>query len=145
MLTWLIPLVRMPPFIPPGEAARDGHPVDRFPIHSWKAQGAFCGDSFEEGSMQLRSSSAVLATVLVALGVSAPTASAAREPLNAYRVAPTQENKQRLVKAGYDMVEADHGSYLEIYSTARQATALGKDGLAPKLQGKANTVASQAA
>ena len=95
--------------------------------------------------MQLRSGSAVLATALVALGVSAPAASAAREPLNAYRVAPTQENKQRLVKAGYDMIEADHGSYLEIYSTARQATALGKDGLAPKLQGKANTVTSQAA
>ena len=89
--------------------------------------------------MQLRTGSAVLATALVALGVSAPAASAAREPLNAYRVAPTQENKQRLAKAGYDMVEADHGGYLEIYGTAKQAAALSKEGLAPTLQGKADT------
>src|ERR1700712_239308 len=95
--------------------------------------------------MQLRTRSAVVAAALIALGVAPPAASASREPLNAYRVAPTQENKQRLVKAGYDMIEADHGSYLEIYSTARQAAALGKDGLAPTLQGKANTVTSQAA
>ena len=74
--------------------------------------------------MQLRTGSAALAAALVALGVSAPVASAAREPLNAYRVAPTQENKQRLAKAGYDMVEADHGEYLEIYGTAKQAAAL---------------------
>src|SRR5689334_16029214 len=95
--------------------------------------------------MQLRTGGAVLATALVALGVSAPAASAAREPLNAYRVAPTQENKQRLAKAGYDMVEADHGRYLEIYGTAKQAAALTKQGLAPALQGKANTVTSQSA
>ncbi|WP_053226210.1 M14 family zinc carboxypeptidase [Solirubrobacter soli] len=95
--------------------------------------------------MQLRTGGAVLATALAALGVSAPMASAAREPLNAYRVAPTQENKQRLAKAGYDMVEADHGSYLEIYGTAKQAAALTKQGLAPALQGKANTVTSQSA
>ena len=95
--------------------------------------------------MQLRTGSAVLATALVALGVWAPMASAAREPLNAYRVAPTQENKQRLAKAGYDMLEADHGEYLEVYGTARQAAALSKEGLAPKLQGKANTVTSQSA
>ena len=96
--------------------------------------------------MQLRTGSAVLATALVALGVSAPVASAAREPLNAYRVAPTQENKQRLAKAGYDMVEADHhGKYLEIYGTAKQAKSLETAGLAPKLVGQANVAPSQAA
>ena len=88
--------------------------------------------------MQLRTRSAAVAAALIALGVSAPAASASREPLNAYRVAPTQENKQRLVKAGYDMTEADHGSYLEVYGTAKQAAALRRDGLAPKLQGAAN-------
>src|SRR5215207_5136728 len=96
--------------------------------------------------MQLRTGSAVLATALVALGVSAPVASAAREPLNAYRVAPTQENKQRLAEAGYDMVEADHhGKYLEIYGTAKQAKSLETAGLAPKLVGQANVAPSQAA
>src|SRR4051812_27532706 len=95
--------------------------------------------------MQMRTHRAAVAAALIALGISAPAASASREPLNAYRVAPTQENKQRLVKAGYDMVEADHGSYLEIYSTARQAASLQREGLAPALQGKANTVTSQAA
>src|ERR1700712_264989 len=95
--------------------------------------------------MQLRTRSAVVAAALIALGVSAPAASASREPLNAYRVAPTQENKQRLLKAGYDMIEADHGSYLEVYSTAKQAVALTRDGLAPRLQGKANVAGSQAA
>ena len=80
--------------------------------------------------MQLRTGSAVLATALVALGVSAPMASAAREPLNAYLVAPTQDNKQRLAKAGYDMLEADHGEYLEVYGTAKQAAELKKEGLA---------------
>ena len=95
--------------------------------------------------MQLRTGSAVLATALVALGVSAPMASAAREPLNAYRVAPTQENKQRLAKAGYDMLEADHGEYLEVYGTDKQAAELKKEGLEPTLQGKANTVTTQSA
>jgi murein tripeptide amidase MpaA len=96
--------------------------------------------------MQLRTGSAVVATALVALGVSAPIASAAREPLNAYRVAPTQENKQRLAKAGYDMVEADHhGEYLEVYGTAKQAKSLAAAGLAPKLVGEANVAGSQAA
>src|SRR4051794_24505307 len=110
-----------------------------------ESSGGFLRRFIEEGSMQLRTGRAILATALVALGVAAPAASAAREPLNAYRVAPTQENKQRLVKAGYDMIEADHGSYLEIYSTARQAAALSKQGLATALQGKLNTVTSQAA
>ena len=45
--------------------------------------------------MQLRTGSAVLATALFALAAAAPAAMAAREPLNAYRVAPTAENKQQ--------------------------------------------------
>ena len=71
--------------------------------------------------MQLRLGSAVFATALFALAAAAPAAMAAREPLNAYRVAPTAENKQKLALAGYDMVEADHGGYLEVYGTAKQA------------------------
>ena len=72
--------------------------------------------------MKLRSGSAVFATALIALTAAAPAAKAAREPLNAYRVAPTAENKQKLALAGYDMTEADHGSYLEVYGTAKQAS-----------------------
>ena len=62
---------------------------------------------------------------------------AAREPLNAYRVAPTAENKQKLALAGFDMTEADHGSYLEIYGTAKQAAGAEQTrGSRPKLVGK---------
>src|SRR5215213_6165454 len=63
----------------------------------------------------------VAVATLVALAVSAPAAMAAREPLNAYRVAPTAANKSELALAGFDMTEADHhGKYLEIYGTASQ-------------------------
>ncbi len=94
--------------------------------------------------MQLRLGGAVLATALFALSA-APAAMAAREPLNAYRVADTAANKSKLALEGYDMVEADRGSYLEIYGTAKQAASLTQDGLAPKLIGKANQVTSQSA
>src|SRR5688572_1342533 len=94
--------------------------------------------------MQLRLGGAVLATALFALSA-APAAMAAREPLNAYRVADTAANKSKLALEGYDMVEADRGSYLEIYGTAKQAASLTQDGLAPKLIGKANRVTSQSA
>ena len=80
--------------------------------------------------MQLRLGGAVLATALFALSA-APAAMAAREPLNAYRVADTAANKSSSRSAGYDMVEADRGSYLEIYGTAKQAPSLTQDGLAP--------------
>ena len=94
--------------------------------------------------MKLRSCSAVFATALLALTAAAPAAKAAREPLNAYRVAPTAENKQKLALAGYDMTEADHGSYLEVYGTTKQASGLTAQGLAPKLVGKGNQATSQA-
>src|SRR3954471_3289322 len=87
----------------------------------------------QEGYMHLRLTGAVFATVLCALGTAAPAALAAREPLNVYRVAPTAENKRKLAAAGYDMVEADHGSYLEVYGTAKQAADLRADGLAPSV------------
>ena len=95
--------------------------------------------------MQLRSRSAVVATALFALAATAPAAMADRQPLNAYRLAPTAENKQKLVAAGYDMTEGDHGSYLEIYGTAKQADALAAAGLAPKVVGTERRAASQAA
>ena len=94
--------------------------------------------------MQLRASGAVFAAALLTLAAAAPAANAARDPLNAYRVAATPQNKERLASAGYDMVEGDHGSYLEVYGTAKQASALKRDGVAPQLVGKAN-VAAQAA
>ena len=72
--------------------------------------------------MQLRLGGAVLATALFALSA-APAAMAAREPLNAYRVADTAANKSKLALEGFDMVEADRGSYLEIFGTAKQAAA----------------------
>ncbi len=78
--------------------------------------------------MQLRTCGAVLATALLALAAAAPAAMAAREPLNAYRVAPTAENKAKLVAAGFDMIEADHGTYLEVYGTAKQAAGLQEPG-----------------
>ena len=95
--------------------------------------------------MQLRTCGAVLATALLALAAAAPAAMAAREPLNAYRVAPTAENKTKLVAAGFDMIEADHGTYLEVYGTAKQAAGLQKQGLAPRLVGKARANAAQSA
>ena len=95
--------------------------------------------------MKLRTGGAVFATALIALTAAAPAAKAAREPLNAYRVAPTAENKQKLALAGYDMTEADHGSYLEVYGTAKQAAGPDGTGSRATLVGKANQVASQAA
>ena len=67
-----------------------------------------------------------LATLFV-LAVTAPAANAAREPLNAYRVAPTADNKSALALRGFDMTEADHGGYLEIYGTAGQIADLRRD------------------
>jgi murein tripeptide amidase MpaA len=88
---------------------------------------------------------AVVATALFALAATAPAAQAAREPLNAYRLAPTAENKQALAKAGFDLLEGDHGTYLEIYGTAKQADALEADGLAPRVVGAERRATSQAA
>ena len=84
--------------------------------------------------MKLRSGSAVLATALVALAAAAPAAKAAREPLNAYRVAPTREQAE--ARSGrLRHAEADHGCYLEVYGTTKQASGLTAQGLAPKILG----------
>ena len=85
-----------------------------------------------------------LATLFV-LAVSAPAANAARDPLNAYRVAPTADNKAALALEGYDMTEADHGRYLEIYGTAGQIADLRKDGISTRLVGKQARTAAAAA
>ena len=79
-----------------------------------------------------RRTGVAVATTLVALAVSAPAAMAAREPLNAYRVAPTAANKSELALAGFDMTEAARGRYLEIYATRSQARALRRQGIAAR-------------
>ena len=94
--------------------------------------------------MHLRAGAAV-ATALFALAACAPAAMAAREPLNAYRLAPTAENKQKLALEGFDMVEADRGSYLEIYGTAKQADQLESQGLAPRVVGQERRAGVQSA
>ena len=89
-----------------------------------------------------RRTSVALATLSV-LAFAAPAAMAAREPLNAYRVAPTADNKSSLALAGFDMTEADHGSYLEVYGTARQIAELRRDeGIKAKLVGRGRSVKS---
>ena len=67
--------------------------------------------------------------IAAALAVSAP-AQAARDPLNAFRVKATPENKQRLATEGFDLTEGDHGKYIEIYATGKQARGLRADGVA---------------
>jgi murein tripeptide amidase MpaA len=85
----------------------------------------------------------VALATLVALAVSAPAANAAREPLNAYRVAPTAEHKSKLALAGFDMTEADRGSYLEIYGTAKQIADLRRDeGIRARLVGRERAAAA---
>jgi len=69
---------------------------------------------------------------------------AAREALNAYRVAPSVENKQELARAGFDLVEGDKGRYLEIFATATQAAQLKADGIAARLVGKKRVTARSA-
>ena len=44
------------------------------------------------------------------LAVGAAPAAAAREALNAYRVAPTIENKRELARAGFDLIEGGQGA-----------------------------------
>ena len=87
-----------------------------------------------------RRTGVALATLAV-LAVSAPAAYAAREPLNAYRVAPTAENKASLALAGFDMTEADHGSYLEVYGTASRLAELRREeGIKAKRVGRQRTL-----
>jgi hypothetical protein len=80
------------------------------------------------------------------LAFAAPAAMAARAPLNAYRVAPTAENKSTLALAGFDMTEADHGSYLEIYGTAGQIADLRRaEGIKARLVGRSRRLKGAAA
>ena len=76
-----------------------------------------------------RRSCGVAVAALAALALAAPAAHAAKSPLNAYRVAPTAENKQRLSLEGFDLTEGDRGRYIEIYATKGQAKALRADGV----------------
>ena len=93
-----------------------------------------------------RRTGVAVATALAALAVLAPAAQAARQPLNAYRVAPTADNKSALALAGYDMTEADHGRYLEIYGTAGQVASLKREqGISARRIGKARAAAAQSA
>jgi murein tripeptide amidase MpaA len=81
--------------------------------------------------------SVTLALVAAGFATTAtPAAAAAGDALNAYRVAPTVENKRELAQAGFDLIEGDKGSYLEIYATDQQVRELRADGIAPKLLGE---------
>ena len=82
-----------------------------------------------------RRTGVALATLSV-FAFAAPAASAAAgDALNAYRVAPTVENKRELAQAGYDMIEGDKGRYLEIYATDAQVRELRADGISAQLRG----------
>ena len=59
----------------------------------------------------------VTLAVAAAFAVAAPTALA--DGLNSYRVGKSAENKQGLTAAGFDMHEADRGSYFEIIRDGR--------------------------
>jgi hypothetical protein len=66
--------------------------------------------------------------VIASLAVSAP-AQAAKDPLNAFRVKPTVENKRELAARGFDLTEGDHGRYIEIYANGKQARSLRSGGV----------------
>ena len=76
---------------------------------------------------------------LAALAVArACDATAAGQPLNAYRVKADPETLEALAQAGYDVARGppDNGK-VEIYATAGQARSLRRDGLAAKAVGGA--------
>jgi murein tripeptide amidase MpaA len=83
-----------------------------------------------------RRATSVLLAACATFAVAAP-AQASRDPLNAYRVKPTAQNKAVLAQQGYDLTEGDHGTYLEIFATRRQRRALAREGI------KARRVTSQ--
>jgi len=65
----------------------------------------------------------VTLAAMAALAVAAP-AMASNDAVNAYRVKPTAEDKQRLAAAGFDLAEGDRGKYIEVYATrARRASS----------------------
>jgi murein tripeptide amidase MpaA len=75
---------------------------------------------------------------LAALAAAAPAASAAGQPLNAYRVKADPETLEALAQAGYDVGEGRRiNGKVEIYATAGQARSLRRDGVATKVVGAA--------
>jgi murein tripeptide amidase MpaA len=82
--------------------------------------------------MSRRSLSAAVAA-LASLALAAPAAADSRDPINAYQVAATPQNQEKLALAGFDMVEARRGSKFEIYGTASQMRKLQADGIKPRL------------
>ena len=67
--------------------------------------------------------SVALAAVAARARALAAPAQAAKDPLNAFRVKPTAENKRQLAAAGFDLTEGDRGKYIEIFATSKQARA----------------------
>ena len=65
--------------------------------------------------------------------------------LNTYRVAPTADNKRELAQGGFDLIEGDKGSYLEIFATDAQVKELRADGIRPRLQGEKREAAAAVA
>src|SRR5918997_3616973 len=86
--------------------------------------------------MRRRVASLALAALAVAGAAAPPAVAASGDALNTYRVAPTAENKRDLALAGFDLVEGDKGSHLEIYATDRQVRELRADGITARLQGE---------
>ena len=86
--------------------------------------------------MRRRLASVTLAVAAGFAVAATPAVAAAGDALNTYRVSPTVENKRELAQAGFDLIEGDKGSYLEIYATDAQVRELRADGITPRLQGE---------
>ena len=71
----------------------------------------------------------VAVVVAMAVLTAAAPAQAAKDPLNAFRIKPTAENKRQLAAAGFDLTEGDRGRYIEIYASGKQARGLRADGV----------------
>src|ERR687893_1259056 len=95
--------------------------------------------------MRRRVASLALAALAVAGAAAPPAAAASGDALNTYRVAPTAENKRDLALAGFDLVEGDKGSHLEIFATDRQVRELRADGITARLRGAKKEAAAAAA
>jgi hypothetical protein len=95
--------------------------------------------------MRRRVASLALAALAVAGAAAPPAVAASGDALNTYRVAPTAENKRDLALAGFDLVEGDKGSHLEIFATDRQVRELRADGITARLRGAKKEAAAAAA
>ena len=79
-------------------------------------------------------SASALAALFAALVLSASASADSRDPINAYRVAATPQNLQKLALAGFDVTEGRRGRTVEIYGTAGQIRKLqGSEGVKAKL------------